>query len=117
MSGSTIKKCRSCGNEVNPQHTGKCPKCGNVGYDIGVSIVEHTDIKESLDVVHEGKRTKKSYPLLIISFVIVFVGSFGGYLAVGVWGVSIGIVLGLVSWYVGIYAITTEKFRNHYHKE
>ena len=51
MSSDVVKKCRSCGYEVDPKHTGKCPNCGNVGYQITVTVNEVVKISDRLDVV------------------------------------------------------------------
>jgi len=50
MSSSVIKKCKSCGFEVDPKHIGKCPSCGNVGYHITVTVNEVVQISDRLDV-------------------------------------------------------------------
>lgn len=50
MSRSVVKKCQSCGFEVDPKHTGKCPNCGNVGYHITATVNEVVEISDRLDV-------------------------------------------------------------------
>jgi len=55
MTGNTVKECRNCHFEVEPQHTGPCPQCGKqAGYNITVSINEVVNVT---DVVKTYKKS------------------------------------------------------------
>ena len=50
MPSNVVKKCKSCGYEVDPQHTGKCPNCGNIGYNVAVTLNEVVEVSDKLNV-------------------------------------------------------------------
>ena len=110
------EECVKCGASVKVESDADkrkpCPECGSMGRKRDAVFNEKLTIKQSGKTIHEGKRTKITYPLLIISIIIGVVGGFSGFLAVGEMGVVIGIVLSLVSLYVGKDSFINEKFRN-----
>jgi len=113
--------CIDCGEslELYPKNTPRppCPKCGSIKRKRNVEITEkRIRIKDSIDIIHTGERKTTSYPLLIISFILVGVGSFAGYYVTGSeMGVIVGLILGFVAWFVGKDAIDKGKFKNEYH--
>ena len=77
MSGTTVKRCRECGLQVDPQHTGTCPNGCNAGYDVAVSIIENVQVSESVDArvtrVSRRGQIKKNPYRFIIGFILFFV--------------------------------------------
>ena len=77
MSGTTVKRCRRCGLEVDPQHTGTCPNGCNAGYDIAVSIIEKVEVHDFVDVqvtrVSRRVQIKKNPYRFIFGFILFFV--------------------------------------------
>ena len=90
-----------------------CHNCGSTGKKRIMEVNERRVIRES-GFAETTKTTKKtSYPLLIIMFSILFVSTLTGYFTTNTeLGVIIGIILGLVTWYVGKDSTMIEKFRN-----
>lgn len=58
-----MKKCNACEEEVDMSHSGPCPKCGNLGYAISVSITEHVEIHDSVSRTLKGPREVAIRPI------------------------------------------------------
>lgn len=94
-----------------------CPKCGSTKRKRVIVANEKVVHRETLDIIHEGEHTKRSYSLIILSLILGIVASVIGYFIAGIMGTFAGIVIGLVSFYVGMDSTVKEKFKNHFHKE
>ena len=78
MSGTTVKQCRGCGLEVDPQHIGTCPNGCNAGYAVAVSIVEkpikvHDFIDVQVTKISRREQIKKNPYGFIIGLILFFV--------------------------------------------
>ncbi len=112
------EECVKCGELLDviakAEDRTPCPKCNSMGRKRTVEVNEKIIIKQSGEYVHSGTRTKISYSLLIISFIVVMVGSFSVYYIFNSeLSVIVGIVFGLVAWFVGKDAIDKRSFRNN----
>ena len=75
MSGTTVKRCRGCGLEVDSQHTGTCPNGCNAGYDVAVGIIESVKIHDfvNVQITRAPRREQiKKNPYRFIFGVILF---------------------------------------------
>jgi ribosomal protein S27AE len=115
------EECVKCGEELDviakEEDRTPCPKCGSIGRKrIGV-FNEKVVIKQSGMIQHETQKRIISYPLLVVSFVIVLVSTFSVYYVTNSeLSVIVGIIFGFISFLIGAYAIdnritrTREKF-------
>jgi len=111
------EECVKCGESLDvvakTEDRKPCPKCNSTARKRTVVANEKIVIKQSGEFIHSGIKTKVSYPLLIISFIVVFVGSFSVYYIFNSeLSVIVGLVFGLVAWFVGKDAIDKRSFRN-----
>jgi len=115
------EECVKCGASVKVESDADkrkpCPECGSMGRKRIAIFNEKLTIKQSGNFEHETKKRIISYPLLIISFAIVLVSTFSVYYVTSSeLSVVVGMALGLISFFIGIYAIdnkiirTREKF-------
>ena len=71
--------CRHCKEELPPDHTGPCPKCGKRGKDCKVTATDVVGIKASLSGTHKPKWSSNSFAL--------FFGLTGVFLAIVIPGI------------------------------
>ncbi len=68
-----MDKCRHCGTELPPTHTGPCPKCGREGKVIDLEVSDGAIAGDSLSGKHKPQWSSKS--LAVFSVVVaVFLG-------------------------------------------
>ena len=111
------EECVKCGEPLEvvakAEDRTPCPKCKSTGRKRTMVANEKRVIKQSGEYIHSGTKTKISYPLLITSFIVVMVGSFSVYYIFNSeLSVIVGIIFGLVAWFVGKDAIDKRSFRN-----
>jgi len=106
MSKKPKVTCKWCGATLSPTHTGPCPKCGKVGKKISLTLTETLTFKDSLN--WESRREFfEGNPKIKWLIIAITIGSpFLGLVIVGLLGVVIGLVLGIVSYLLGPYAVT-----------
>ena len=109
------EQCVNC-NELLPicekaEERKPCHNCGSTGRKRTIEANEKIVIKQSGQIEHKGEKRKSSYPLLIISFAIVWISTLSVYYTTNSeFSVIIGIILGFVAWYVGRDSEILEKF-------
>lgn len=64
-------KCKHCGEELQPDHTGPCPKCGKTGKNVVASSSVAIGIKASASATHSIQPSAKSTTLFGILVAIV----------------------------------------------
>lgn len=103
---SSKVECIHCGAALPDEHTSPCPACGQGGRRISVNIAEKVAVADRL--TWETRREfYEKMPLALAAVIgITFGAPFLGLVLVGWVGVIIGLVLGIVSYFVGPYAIT-----------
>lgn len=58
-----MDKCKHCGTELPPSHTGPCPRCGKIGKLIEVSAHATARGKVSVSLTHKPKWSGESLAL------------------------------------------------------
>lgn len=98
--------CNNCGASVDQSRDEPCPHCGQeAGKRIGVVV---SDLLESRDSVSWERRREfweVNWPWLILVSVISVTSPFIGLMIAGVLGVVVGLLIGVVEFVVGIFAI------------
>lgn len=98
--------CQSCGHSLGVNHTGPCPKCGKEGKIIKVSLSETLSITSSLNWEKRREFFQKNWKLIIIVFALTILGSIVGSLFFGVGGFLVSFAIGILAFFVGLYAAT-----------
>lgn len=103
MSNSTVTaKCQHCGSPLSPSHQGPCSVCGKVGKEVFAQIKEPPiRIRDSLEwkSTHEFYEKHHKWAALVIAITVV--SSVLGMVPLGIWGVILGLLLGVISYYIG----------------
>ena len=78
MSNNVQCRCRNCGIELEPHHTGACPHCGGTGKAFVVTIESTLGVVAAVDVVkirkelpREERRLWKKFAEFVAGNVIV----------------------------------------------
>lgn len=98
--------CQHCGSPLSLNHVGPCPVCGKVGKSIHVFGFASIGIRASVAWQSTHEYYEKHRGWAAASIALTIVSSAIGVLPLGVWGVAIGLILGVVSFYVGPKAVT-----------
>jgi len=97
--------CKWCGVTLSPTHTGPCPKCGKLGKKISLTLTETIGFKDSLKWEKQREFFEQN-PKIKWLIVAITIGSpFVGLVMAGLLGVVIGLVLGVLSYLLGPYAV------------
>jgi hypothetical protein len=63
--------CKHCGEELEPGHTGVCPKCGKTGKECKVTASVVVGVKDSVAATHKPKWSSESLALFS-AFLAIF---------------------------------------------
>lgn len=64
-------RCKHCGRELKPSHTGKCPYCGESGKECIRIETETVGVKDSVERAHETHMSPESWEILILLISLV----------------------------------------------
>ena len=98
--------CSGCGLSLEPGHAGPCPKCGDTRKTFAVSL--HGVIKPhaSLSWKHTHEFYEKHKIFLPVVIGISLVSPFLGLVLAGWWGVIVGLLIGIATFFLGLLAVT-----------
>lgn len=96
--------CSGCGNRLPPNHTGTCPNCGKEGKAVSVVLAENVRVTARCQSTREFY--EKNPTALWVVVILTVVSPMIGYFVTGLAGVLVGLILGVLSYYVGAIAVT-----------
>ena len=108
-------RCSDCNQALALDHVGPCPKCGGTRKTYGVSSSMVTKLVASLSWVHVHEYYEKHPVWLAVVIGITFGSPFVGLFLAGLPGVGVGIIIGLISLLLGIYAVTKVRVEREGH--
>jgi hypothetical protein len=103
---SQSTRCSGCGEPLPDNYTLPCPTCGDTRKNLNVSVHEVAHAQDSLrwQLIHEYyERHPVLFPLVLA---ITIVSPFLGLVFAGWFGVSIGLIVGVITFLVGLHAVT-----------
>jgi hypothetical protein len=97
-------ECLGCGRELD--RPGPCPDCG--GANRAIHLTARTELKlgQSMTTTRLRQSLEKNKPLLAVVLVITVSSPFLGLFLAGAPGVLAGLVLGILSFALGLFAVT-----------
>lgn len=98
--------CSHCGIKLQDNHSGPCPNCGEEGLNIHVVVTESVKFIESVSGEKRSQYYQRNKKALTLVIIITILSPFVGLYVIGPIGVLIGLVLGLIAYFVGPIAIT-----------
>lgn len=106
--------CIHCGEVLAGTHSGPCPSCGKLGKQYifkssGSAVVGGTASISTMHTIYE-----KNKLACILLVVITFGAPFLGLFVVGIPGLVIGLIFGVISWFIGPKAVTKVVEHRHY---
>jgi hypothetical protein len=87
-------------------HTGPCPKCGKVGREISVVLIDTIKVTDSVRWQTRREYYQKNPKVLAVVIGITVVSPFLGFVFAGWLGVVVGLVLGGIAYWIGPRAST-----------
>jgi len=103
---SQATRCSACGESLPLNHVGPCPKCGDTRKTHNVHIEESLQIHASLGWQHIHEYYERHRVLLPLVLGITVGSPFLGLVLAGWLGVVMGLVIGVVTFFVGLRAVT-----------
>jgi len=96
--------CTNCGEQLSSQ-TDPCPKCGSVKKSIGVFVADTITVGDALNAIAERRFLEKNWRLIAPYFLVNILSSLTGL--AGPYGIPVGIVLNVISFFLGLGAVKT----------
>ena len=97
--------CKWCGELLPLNHTGPCPKCGKKGCNILITHRKTIVIKDSVEWESRREFFEENPKIKWIIVAITIGSPFLGLFLRGLIGIIIGLVISIVSYILGPYAI------------
>lgn len=95
-----------CGEVLPPDFTGPCPKCGNPAKYKSKTLIGHLGIEDSLNWEKRREFYEKNTAIYWLIIAITIGSPIIGFFVTGLIGVFVGLVFGIVSYFLGPYAVT-----------
>lgn len=103
---SQSTKCSGCGELLPEGFTKPCPKCGDTRKTHDVSIQETLTVTDSMSWQHIHEYYER-HPILLPIVICITLGSpFLGLFLAGLFGVIVGLVIGAITFFLGLRAVT-----------
>ncbi|MCI0530536.1 MAG: hypothetical protein L0Y74_01075 [candidate division Zixibacteria bacterium] len=99
---STTAECKSCGNAVDINHSGPCPKCGEKGKLIKKVFNVQIKVKPKLTLVAIREYLEYHKAALVIAILFTLVAAVAGSMIKGVFGLVSGIAISLLAFFFGL---------------
>ena len=100
-------KCSHCGQERSEKDKGPCPNCGKTGKTFIVNVKENgLRISGSLNWKHTREYYEKNSGIHYVVIAITIGSPFVGLFIAGISGVLVGLIFGLLSYFIGPKAAT-----------
>jgi hypothetical protein len=99
-------RCSACDEPLSSNHVGPCPKCGDTRrrHDVQLEGIVHAHAFLAWQHIHEYReRHKVLFPLVLV---ITVASPFLGLVLAGWLGVVVGLVIGLITFLLGLRAVT-----------
>ena len=106
--------CNHCTEVLPGNHSGPCPFCGKVGKSVSVTFSGGMVMGGKFSISTMRIFYEKNTAALIILSLITLGSPFVGLALSGIPGLLIGLILGIVSFFIGLKAITKIIEHNHY---
>jgi hypothetical protein len=103
--------CRHCGTELPINYDRSCPECGGKGRETNLEVrnSRHHVISLTANLIRVRESYEKNPRALTIVILVGICSPFVGLFAAGLWGVVLGLLFGVLSFFVGLRAITKVK--------
>jgi len=106
-------QCAGCGQQLAPDHTGPCPNCGAVGKRYNVSHDGTLNFRASLGWQHVREYYEK-HPIILLTVIAITAGApFLGLVLAGWAGVTVGLIIGAATFFLGLRAVTRVREIRH----
>ena len=108
MSSSPVRslKCSSCGHVLPLDHSGTCPRCGDVRKTCDIHLDGTLSFKGTLHWQSMREYYEKHPVQLAVMIVLTIVSSFLGLVLTGWIGVAVGLLIGVIAYLIGPLAST-----------
>ena len=106
-------ECIHCGNVLPDGHTSSCPVCGKKGRKISIGIAEEINFAGHLTWEKRRELYEKKPLALATVIIITLCAPFLGLVLIGWVGVIAGLALGVVTFWIGPFAITKVRDTEH----
>lgn len=99
-------RCSGCGQSLAPDYIGPCPNCGDTRktHDVSLHAVAHA--RASLGWKHVHEYYEKHRILMPLVLIITIGSPFLGLVLAGWAGVFVGLIVGVVTFLLGLRAVT-----------
>lgn len=98
-------QCKRCGSPLDLNHSGPCPKCGQVGKAIKIEISETLELKDSLSIARRREFYETNKPVKNIIIAITILSPCIGLVLSGFVGFLVGLAVGVFSYFLSPYAV------------
>jgi len=99
-------KCSGCGYMLSLDHSGPCPRCGDIRKTHDVHIEETLHLEGSMHWQHVREYYEKHQVLLAVVIIVTVGSPFLGLVLAGWIGVAVGLLIGATALVVGFRAVT-----------
>jgi uncharacterized OB-fold protein len=99
-------RCSVCGNPLPPNHAGPCPICGKKGKVHYVTLKATEKVVASISWKSTHEFYEKNPTAYWIVVFLTIVSPVIGYFVIGLAGIVVGVILGVLSYYIGQKAVT-----------
>lgn len=108
MAAEITAVCRHCKQEMPAAHQGSCPHCHQLGVrDIALRCTEDIHVSDGGVIALVRRYRIWNWAIMGLALFLTIASAFTG--AGGIYGIILGVVLGLVSTAIGIFASTNVK--------
>lgn len=87
--------CTWCGEQLQSDYKGPCPKCGKVGKRILLELEDNISIEDALTWKSIREFYKKNPKIILLNILIIVYGSLASLVLNGLIGVLFSIIFGL----------------------
>ena len=106
-------QCARCGEQLALDHNRPCPNCGAVGKRHNVSLDAILNFRGSLGWQHVREYYEK-HPIILSTLIAITVGApLLGLILAGWTGVTVALIVSVVSFFLGLRAITKVREIHH----
>jgi hypothetical protein len=106
--------CIHCGEVLSGSHSGPCPSCGKVGKKLSVTMSDSAVVGGAASIHTQRSFYEKNKKAFIILTLITVGSPFIGFFIIGIPGLLIGLVLSVISYFLGPKAIMKVVEHRHF---
>ncbi len=104
--GLQFTQCPACGKSLPQNHVGSCPKCGNTRKTVNAHIIDTLHFRECFQWEHIREYYERHWILLSIVLAVTVGSPFLGLFLAGWPGVVVGLIIAVITYFLGPQAVT-----------